>query len=1187
MQMILSKITVHGFKSFAKKTELKFDGSITSVVGPNGCGKTNVVDAIRWGLGEQRPSVLRTDRMENIIFGGARSSRPLGMAEVSIHFDNRSHILPIDYNEVVVTRRLYRSGESEYLLNKSPVRLKDISDLLMDTGIGADAYSVIELKMVEDILSEKTEDRRKLLEEAAGVTKYKHRLKAAIRKLESTQGDLLRVNDIIQEVERTVRSLKRQVQKAKRYQSLQEEIKELEIKRGSRLFLDIQNKIKPLKGEIFSLKKKKDGRTTEISKEEADLESLKLQLTEREKALVTIQEELSKTVERIHRREGDIRVGKERIVSLQDRIARHTKEIESLKKRLEDQKIHLDVTTRDRETLQVKITSKGRIFNNKTKELEVFQQGLNLKRLDLNNKKKEIIDCLEEINRLSSEETKIRARNDNFRGRLERLDEEDSAFREAKGLGQTKQKELDKTYDDLSNKKNETLSNRDRITGEEKRNNDDIESLKEQFYKDQGELDLLSGRLSFLQNVLESQEGISDGAKKLIKKKVKGLLGVLADLLETAPEHRNVIETGLGEASRYLLFDEISSASDALKVLKQEGGGKVTMVGLDRVKSIPAFNKRPQLPPKLEVVGWADTLIKCDEKLRPIITYLLRDLLVVKDIERANKVLESFSDGMIRIATLDGELITGWGVLHTSESSGKEVGMIGRRQRIKELEAQIQNLSKEIKQNKKLIVEKEAQRELLLKEINKFEESIAQLDEQIMQIEKQRAKVQFQFERAEEGLQKNGEERGKLLGEIEKGKDGLENIRPQIESFVDKREQIEDLINRMQTEVERLEEDERKMEDEVHKHNLSLVRLKGELQNMDYDIERSQKLLEEIESTISQRSVEIEEAKTAIVKHTEETKKNEEILNKDFTEKDKQDLLRAEREEAYQTMREDLVNKEKEIRVVRRDREEVSEIIHNLEMEISELDHQAESICSRISDNYKIDLKQLSPQEEIDVDAAGAEIEELMLKVKTLGPVNLVALGEYDQEKERLDFLSQQRDDLKSAEETLKETITKINQTARERFDEVFSEVRENFQETFKGFFQGGEADLRLPENEDPLEARIEIYARPAGKQLRDLDLLSGGEKALTAISLLFALYMVKPSPFCILDEIDAPLDDANVERFTRVLSEYAKKTQFIIVTHNKMTMRVAQALYGVTMEEEGVSKIVSVKFEDESTKVA
>jgi chromosome segregation protein len=423
------------------------------------------------------------------------------------------------------------------------------------------------------------------------------------------------------------------------------------------------------------------------------------------------------------------------------------------------------------------------------------------------------------------------------------------------------------------------------------------------------------------------------------------------------------------------------------------------------------------------------------------------------------------------------------------------------------------------------------------------------------------------------------------LEAIERVKENLENLRPQMETLLEKREQIELISSQIQREVDGLEKEESVKGEEVHRLNIAVVRLNGEASNLDYDIERSRGLIQDIKTTIEQRSQEIESSERGIENYEKETDQNEKALVEDFSEKEVLEKGLGEREEAFQAMQEELRVREKGVREVRKDRDEASEKIHNLEMEISELEHQAKSLKERLWESYETDLEKVPSQDEIDLEEAEAEIEELKRKMKGLGAVNLTALREYEQEKERADFLSQQRDDLLSAEETLKETIQKINKTAHQRFDEVFTQVRKNFQETFRRFFQGGEADLRLAEGEDPLEAQIEIVARPAGKHFRDLDLLSGGERALTAISLLFALYLVKPSPFCILDEIDAPLDDANVERFTRVLSEYSEKTQFIIVTHNKMTMQVAQTLYGVTMEEEGVSKIVSVKFEDEEEK--
>jgi chromosome segregation protein len=1178
--MILSKLHIFGFKSFGKKTELRFDGGITAIVGPNGCGKTNIVDALRWGLGEQKASVLRADRMENIIFGGAQSSRPLGMAEVSITFDNSQHILPIDYNEVTITRRLYRSGESEYLLNKTPVRLKDITDLIMDTGIGAEAYSVIELKMVEDILSEKTEDRRRLLEEAAGVTKYKHRLKAAERKLEATQSDLVRVNDITQEVDRSVKSLQRQVHRAQKFQTLQEEVKDLDLKRSRQIFAQIQSKIEPLKAEIQSLHRIKDGQSTEISKEEADLEALRLELTDKEKALVQAQEAFSGMTERIHRRESDIRVGKERMTSLQGRIERYAKEIEDLKKRLSDQTNHLEITNRDREALQVKITSTGRIFANKKKELEVFLQGLNLKRLELNQKKKEIITCFEEINRLNSEENQFRTRIDNNKGRLERLEEEDRAFAVSQKRTEEEIRTLEGECKTLHSKRHDTRHSLEQLNQEDDRLQKALESLKEQFYRDQGEQDLLQGRLKFLRQLMESREGMSDGAKKLLREPVDGLLGPAADLFEVKPEWRQAIEAGLGESSRYLVMETAAKAYGAIRKLKEIGGGRVTLVALDRLARLPESSSRPQAPANPGVVGWADSLVKAESVVQKLASFLLGDLLVVRDMETAREILDQ-SQGGFRVATVDGGFIAGDSLFCSGEHDEKDDGMVGRRQRIQELEEQIGQLRKRRSETESQIREKEERRKRIAAEKEPLQKTRESADGQIVEAEKKRAKVQFESQNSEQGLRRNSDEREKLLGEIEKGKQGLENLRPKMESVLERKELVETRTAQIQNEVEHLEEEERGLEEEVHRHNLAVVRLNGEAKNLDMDIERSQKLVSEIQATIKQRDEEILQAQSEIANQQKETSENEGALVKDFEEKNRLDQERQDRDSEYRKIREDLEAKEKEVRVVRKGREESSEKIHLIEMEIAELDHQAKSIADRVHEAYQVDLVRLSFDEEVDIALAEQSIGELKNKIKVLGPVNLVALQEYESEKNRLDFLLQQRDDLLAAETTLKDTIVKINETARSRFLEVFTAVRDNFQGIFGRFFQGGEADLRLAESEDPLEARIEIMARPAGKQLRALDLLSGGEKALTAISLLFSLYMVKPSPFCILDEIDAPLDDANVERFTRVLTEYAKKTQFVIVSHNKMTMKAAQALYGVTMEEEGVSKIVSVKFEE------
>ncbi|RKY82009.1 chromosome segregation protein SMC [candidate division KSB1 bacterium] len=1178
--MILSKLTVQGFKSFAKRVDLKFDGKITAVVGPNGCGKTNIVDAIRWGLGEQRPSILRTDRMENVIFGGAQSSKPLGMAEVSITFDNTDQLLPIDYSEVTITRRLYRSGESEYLINKNRVRLKDINDLIMDTGIGADAYSVIELKMIEDILSDRAEDRRRLMEEAAGVTKYKHRLRAAMRKLDATQNDLLRVNDIISEVERSVASLKRQVGRARRYKEYQELVQELEIKTSSHIYTNLKKEIEPLQKELEQLKQQKDGSSTEITKEEADLESIRLTLTEQERDLVRIRESMSQLIETIHKRESDIRVGKERASSLRERITRYSREIEDLKKRLEDQENHLVVTGRNREVLQVKITSSSRIFENKKKELEVFQQGLNLKRLTLNDKKKAVIECLEQINSLSSSETNLQTKIDNFQGRMERLDEEDQKYRSILKSSESQSGKVRSIIDSLNSEYSGLKDHFESLRNDEKRLISEIDKLRERFFDSRSRLELIEGRLDFYKNMLDNQEGVSDGAKWLIKQNTPGLIGILADLINVKNEYKQAVSAGLGEASGYILVERMSQAFVALEKLKQRGGGRASIISLDSAGKAPVMSKVKIKNPD-KIIGWAHELVTYDKKIEPVVKYLLNDLVIVEDIESARELIDNNDLQGIRVATLDGEVVSTWGSLQVNDTRDKEHSLIGRMHRIEELEKEAGSIKKKVEELKKQIEEKEKHIEKTREMLSKSEQEAYLLQDKIKKNEYEFSQIEFETKKADDGIKANADERQKLLKEIETSKAAIEDIRPQIEALMEKREKIDLESARIQSEIERLEEEEHTKEEDVHKLNLGLVRLKGEAKNLDYDIERSKNLIEEIRNTIEQRFSEINESEKEIEELEKSREDTGKLLEQNFAEKDEKDKLLEQSEAKYQELQQELQQKEREVREVRRGREQIAETLHSLELRIAELSHDMKNIKERIMESYEIDIEKVKPDENLDVEKAEEEVVELKRKMKGLGAVNLMALVEYDEQKERLDFLVQQREDLLSAEETLNETIKKINRTARTRFTEVFSEVRKNFKDTFGRFFQGGEADLRLPEGEDPLEAQIEILARPSGKHSRDLSLLSGGERALTAISLLFALYLVKPSPFCILDEIDAPLDDANVERFTRVLKEFAEKTQFIIVTHNRMTMKAAQALYGVTMEEKGVSKIVSVKFDD------
>jgi chromosome segregation protein len=739
----------------------------------------------------------------------------------------------------------------------------------------------------------------------------------------------------------------------------------------------------------------------------------------------------------------------------------------------------------------------------------------------------------------------------------------------------------------LQKKRHVILQTNEKTTSEIEKLRNTQESAKESFYRDQSELELFQGRLSFLKNVVENQEGLLDGAKRILEIKPKGLLGILADQIDTDDKNRLAIETGLGESARYLVFQKTEDAFSALEQLRKRGGGKVAMVGLDQIKKNPQDMVRPSLPKKDTIVGWADNLVTCKSTLRPAIQTLLGDILIVKNLSAAKDLLPLLDERVLRVVTLSGELVTGWGVLQIGSSEGEEVGLVGRQKRIKELENQIQQLKEKINSSENRIEELKERFIELNGENEKIQSQLLIATQELEYAVKERDKANFELESAENGLQSNIEERQRLLSEIEKGKVSLEDLRPKMEALTENREHLEKVTGQIQADVERLEEEERGMEEDVHRHNLSVVRLNGEARNLDLEIQRSEGLIKEIQETIQHRVEEIKKTEETITVLKQETENNEKLLIHDYKEKEDREKQQDAQERTYQDLKEEMDVRDKEVRQVRRDREQASEQIHQIEMKISDLEHQAGSLKNRIWESYEVHLDKAPIQEEMDLEEAEMQIADLKRRMKGLGAVNLMALEEYEQESERLTFLQQQRDDLLSAKETLKETILKINKTARKRFEDVFGEVRKNFKETFTQFFQGGEADLRISEDEDPLEAQVEIVARPAGKHFRDLSLLSGGERALTAISLLFALYLVKPSPFCILDEIDAPLDDANVRRFTRVLKEFSEKTQFIIVTHNKMTMRAANTLYGVTMEEEGVSRIVSVKFEEKEMEKA
>ena len=1182
--MYLSKIEILGFKSFAQKVNLAFDAGITSIVGPNGCGKTNVVDAIRWALGEQRPTTLRSDKMEDVIFNGTKSRKPVSMAEVSLTIENTRGILPTEFAEVTITRRVYRSGESEYYLNKGLCRLKDIRDLFMDTGMGSDAYSVIELKMVETILSDKADERRRLFEEAAGVTKYKHRRKEAYRRLESVQVDLTRVGDIVREVQKAVNSLERQAQKAERYNRYAKQLHELDLALLKREYASIASKITPLQEQLAVTVDEKDKIDVELKQEEALLDVLRTEMSELEARSAEAQAALSRQQDIVHQFEQSVATARERRRSLSANIDRFEKEKIELSRQKENLQKRLAELQSSLEGVRAKAEEAEQAYNKKKSDLDAFEQQVNAKKSELKANQDRVMSLLHQISELRQKENAAKAKMENLRGRVEFIAEENALLRQEveKNTGlvtrlTAEDRDLRRKFAEAEVRVHDMEATRRKLQAE-------LEKLKENDFELRSRIERKNARLDFLKGLVESHDGVSEGARYLItddewRAQIKTTVG---EAFTVDSRFRIALESALGEMSGYVVVEDAETAYKAIESLKSRLKGKATFICLNRVPS--PDRSRPSLS-GTGVIGWAADLVQTDSAFNQLFAFLLDKVLVAEDIAAARQVVARDAD--VRCVTLEGEILSGRGIVRGGSVRQDEGAHIGRRNQIDELKKEIGKLVEERANLQSITKEKVSEMENL--DVKKLAADAREIEQQTTTVEVRIAQLEFEKKRASETIERGITEVARLQKEMEGLKRELEHEGAELAVLETERSEAERISGVTSSELETMEALLAEYAKAAHEANVHVLSLKSELRSVEQDIHHAVSTIQSVVAGFDQRTMDIESAREEIRLLADQITENEKSL---ADAKVQNTHLKEQKKEADKELGEkrgQVYEIESKLKEERLKHEGSLKAAHDLEFKIQELTMKGENLKFRAKEEFEFDLvvEPFEDNEQFDFTAAREEARTIKEKLHALGAVNFEAFDEYKSEKERLDFVNTQKDDLEESERTLLETIEEINTTAQQKFLQTFEKIRENFITTFKGLFdEGDECDLSLEEGVDPLEARIEITAKPRGKRPTSIDLLSGGEKTLTAIALLFAIYLVKPSPFCILDEVDAPLDDSNIDRFTRILRRFSDNTQFIVVTHNKRTMEAANALYGVTMEEEGVSKLVSVRFDKPVAKV-
>ncbi|MBL0175020.1 MAG: chromosome segregation protein SMC [Ignavibacteria bacterium] len=1180
--MYLSKLEILGFKSFANKTNIILNDGITAIVGPNGCGKTNIVDALRWALGEQRYSTLRSDKMEDIIFNGTKSRKPIGVAEVSLTIQNNKGILPVEYNELTITRRVFRSGESDYMLNRTVCRLKDIVSLFMDTGMGSNAYSVIELKMVETILSDKMEERRRLFEEAAGVTKYKARRKEALRKLDDVEADLLRVDDIIAEVSKAVNSLHRQAKKAERYNQYLDRLRLLEVDVLQRDYTGLLMRLEPLELRLSTATAERDSMQGELEHEELLLQAHRSEERDIEERLEASRRDLSVFVARIREYQQSLAINRERENGLQQSIERLTASKDTYTARLAETEDSRLGTAMRLETLGSELGGIELAYEAHRSSHSTLEEAVSLKKLEAQSRRSRQMQYVQDISRLQNDLERLHTRIRQIDASVEKLSTEDSESMTAlSGIREQLQKE-DVRQSEILHAAIE--AEREFHTMEDRREaiRAEIDQLQNRAFDLQGQMGEKMTKIDFLSGLVDRLEGYSESVQHLLRNRdwAASKPGTIADAVNTRDDLRIAVEAVLGDAAHYILVNDIMEAISGLQNLKLNRKGKATFACLSR---IPQGTKAIPFPLAGDgVVGWAVELVSYMPEYTDLFYYLLKNVLIVRDADIANRCTREYPQ--LRCVTLDGDIFDSNGIVRGGSHGQEEGGLIGKKDQIAQLTREVALLKVQLEDNQRMLEEKNTGYNAI--DLKYFAECMKQTQQDLSAHERHVAQMVFEVEKHERLLQKNAED----IAQLSRERSGMEEqtrvLLPDIASLQHEQETFDTEVEAELVALRNLEEEYTLSSEELNAKNVSRVQIAGAIQNLRNEQERLEKTLSETQESLEHTAEEIVHSQESI-----EGLRLERVQLEENTETLATDRRLAE--EAVRGIETELHAKRSEAErieaLLHEERQKHTQsvtLVHETELKISEIRHRIATLEQRAQEEYELTLARSDFAEEdvFDLAQAKEEINDLRMKIKALGLVNPLAFEEWKKEQERYELLTTQRQDLVDSRQTLHDTIGEINRTAQEKFTETFSQIRENFISIFKSLFdEGDEADLTIGEGDDPLEARIDIVAKPRGKRPHSIDMLSGGEKTLTAIALLFAIYLVKPSPFCILDEVDAPLDDANIDRFIRIIRRFSGNTQFIVVTHNKRTMAAADTLYGVTMEEEGVSKIVAVNFATDS----
>ncbi len=1183
--MYLKRVELAGFKSFADRTELEFVPGITAVVGPNGSGKSNISDAIRWVLGEQSAKTLRGGKMEDIIFSGSMTRKAVNFCEISITLDNSSQTLPLDFHEVTITRRVYRSGDSEYLINKQACRLKDITELFMDTGIGKEAYSIIGQGRIEEILSTKSEDRRGIFEEASGIVKYKTRKREAEKKLQDTEQNLLRIHDLVSELEVQIEPLAQQSEKAIQYKAIKEKLKHNEIAYYIYQIDHMYASWTTANEQLEGLKTQQIERSTIIQTHEAQVERNRWEMQLIDEELQNLNEQLLKLSEDFEKCEGQGEVLRERKKNYENNRQQLVQTLLVQEKRYQDKQNEITQVTEQLEQVRNQLT----IWQARLRDEERVLLGVNHEAYMLAEEQLKL-QLLDILNRMAQARNDIRFAEQQMQGlhrRLERYDEEKQQIQEQwqqlKSNKEMLDHKLSLTVTEIDTIRNQYLQ----LVQHYERTQTNQQDIQSSIRKIEQQMGSFTSRRDTIKEMMEDFDGFVQGVKEVLKanhnQTLKGIHGAVAELISVPAHLELAIETSLGAALQNVIIDTEASARVAIAYLKQRQLGRATFLPMDVMKGRMVTEQELRtLNSASGFVGIAKDLITYTSNYRDVFAHLLGQVIIAKTLEEANH-LAAKVQFRYRVVTLDGDVVNPGGAMTGGSIQRKGSGLLSRQRQLTELDEAIHTSNQEL--TTCLATQQTNQQEIkrMATELEQLRQSgeAKRIEEQ--QIRTQLESLEIQEHKAQQLLGTHTQDRivvdaeeEEVLAKKHESELSLEQCLQEEDIMQQAIREAEQTRKLSETEKEEIQSQLTEIKVQVAaitQEKLSLndqqTRLHQDADQMVEELDIHREALQKIDEDMSHQD--------------SESMQQIELLN-DLKIRKQQCVERTDFKKAERTLSmQKNVTEENETRTYRSELKKIEEQIHKIDVNFTRLDVELETLLKKLSEEYELsyELAKVRYPVPADIHSTQQLVKELKKEIHGLGDVNLGAIDEYTRVSERYNFLFHQQNDLVDAKTALYQVIHEMDIEMSKKFKATFEEIRSHFDHVFSKLFGGGHADLILSDPENLLDTGVEIIAQPPGKKLQNLQLLSGGERALTAIALLFSILHVKPVPFCVLDEVEAALDETNVSRFANYLKEFSAKTQFIVVTHRKGTMEEANVLYGVTMEDDGVSKLVAVKLEN------